>query len=80
MKLMTVAAFMRSYDRDMLELQDDPAWYIVQCEAELQRLFPMAQGFDSYGNKVWSLDALRQWSGVTSEEPIWSEEQLLAAI
>jgi hypothetical protein len=72
---MTVVAFLQSYDRDVLDLQDDPASYIAEVEAELERGYPLAHAFDNKGNKVWPVSTLREHLSIVGE-PQW--EQSLA--
>jgi hypothetical protein len=66
-QLMTALAFMQSYDRDVLDLQDDLISYIEEVEAELERTYPMAHAFDNRGNKVWSVRTLREHLSVTGD-------------
>jgi len=73
--LMTVKAFMQSYDRDILDLQDDPSSYIEVIEGELEACYPMAHAFDNKGNKVWSIGVLREHLSIMGE-PLWENEQL----
>ena len=69
--LMTVEAFVKSYDRDVLDLQDDPTSYIQELETELAAdNYPLA--FDIHGNKVWCVARLRAHLQITGE-PQWSE-------
>lgn len=70
-QLMTALAFMQSYDRDILDLQDDPDEYIKELEADLERACPMGFSFDQKGNKVWLISLIKQVTGVITEEPLW---------
>lgn len=78
-QLMTARAFMLSYDRDVLDLQDDPARYISEVEAEVERRYPKATGFDAKGNKVWPVAVLKEAMDIRSEGPLWPEEPSPAA-
>lgn len=69
--LMTALAFMQSYDRDVLDLQDDPDCYIAELEADLENACPMGFSFDHKGNKLWPVGLMRQVTGVTTETPLW---------
>lgn len=69
--LLTALAFMQSYDRDVLDLQDDPASYISELEADLETACPMGFSFDKDGNKLWPVGLMRQVTGVTMEDPLW---------
>lgn len=71
--MMTAQSFMQSYDRDILDLQDDPMSYISELEADMERAFPMSVSFDINGSKVWPLILLKQMTGVTTGEPLWPE-------
>lgn len=70
-QLMTALAFMQSYDRDVLHLQDDPMSYITELEADLENACPMGFSFDHNGNKMWSVGLLKQVTGVNTETPLW---------
>jgi hypothetical protein len=70
-QLMTASAFMQSYDRDILDLQDNPDEYISELEADLETACPMGFSFDQHGNKVWPVGLMRQVTGVIMEEPLW---------
>lgn len=70
-QLMTALAFMQSYDRDILDLQDNPNEYITELEAGLERACPRGFSFDHKGDKVWPVGLLRQVTGVITEEPLW---------
>ena len=74
--LLTVAAFMKSYDRDVLDLQDDPASYIREVEVELEAQHPKSQAFDKQGNKVWPIITMKLHRDIRGG-PLWSEEKLL---
>lgn len=70
-QLMTALAFMRSYDADILHLQDDPMSYIRELEADLENACPMGFSFDHSGNKLWPVGLLKQVTGVNTEQPLW---------
>lgn len=69
-QLMTARAFMQSYDRDVLELQDDPECYIVEVEGELVSTYPYA--YDNQGNKVWPVAVLKAHLQIQGN-PQWPE-------
>jgi hypothetical protein len=75
-QLMSVHAFMQSYDRDVLDLQDDPASYILEVEAELERGYPLAHALDTEGNKVWPVSVLREHLSIEGE-PLWEPSPTL---
>lgn len=70
-QLMTALAFMQSYDRDVLDLQDDPTSYIADLEVELSGKYPGGSAFDRGGNLVWPLGILKEHTGVIEGQPIW---------
>lgn len=69
---MTVSAFVRSYDRDCLDLQDDPKEYTYHLETELRDQYPDFVFFDQSGNRVWPVTLLKGHFGITGE-PQWLE-------
>lgn len=71
-RLMTTAAFMWSYDRDVLDLQDDPVSYINEVEAELEVKYLNAMGFDKEGNKVWPIHVMKLYRDIKGG-PLWPE-------
>ena len=67
---MTVLAFCRSYDRDCLDLQDDPVEYTIHLETELREQYPDFVFFDQSGNRIWPVALLKGLFGITGE-PLW---------
>ena len=70
--MLTVATFVRSYDRDCLDLQDDPKEYIYHLETELQDQYPDFVFFDTNSARVWPLALLKGHFGITGEA-LWPE-------
>jgi len=77
-QLMTASMFMQSYDRDVLDLQDDPSSYIAELEGDLEKVAPEAKSYDCNGNKQWPVWLLKQITGVNTEEPLWETLELTA--
>lgn len=71
-QLMTVAAFVQSYDRDVLALQDDPASYINEVEAELARHHGASMALDYDGNPVWPVGVMKAHLEIVGE-PQWPD-------
>ena len=74
-RLLTVASFLGTHDRDVLELQDNPTSYINEVEAELEVCYPMGFAFDRNGNKVWPVSLLREHHAIDGEEQ-WPEPNI----
>lgn len=70
--MLTVPVFVRSYDRDCLDLQDDPIEYITHLETEISGQYPDFVFYDSNGNRVWPVTLLKGHFGITGE-PLWPE-------
>jgi len=77
-QLMTASMFMQSYDRDVLDLQDDPMSYIAELEGDLERAFCGGKTIDANGNKQWPVWLLKQITGVSTEVPLWETLELTA--
>lgn len=69
---MTMIAFCLAYDRDCLDLQDDPTEYTFHLETELREQYPDFVFFDQSGNRVWPIALLKGHFGITGE-PLWPE-------
>lgn len=74
--LMTVAAFVSSYDRDILDLQEHPVSYISEIEAQLVLKYRQCMGFNSVGTSVWPVQVLKAHLDIHGE-PQWPEENLV---
>ena len=70
-QLMTALAFMQSYDRDVLEFQNDPQCYIQELEWELTLL--LAPAYDTDGNKVWPIWLMKAHLDIQGN-PQWPEQ------
>ena len=68
----TVENFIKSHDRDILELQECPIAYTNEIEAELLRGYPEALAFDKNGNRVWPRSVLMAHLQI-GECVTWSE-------
>lgn len=77
-QMLTLVAFMRSYDRDVLDLQDDPTLCISDLEVELELCYPNCSTPDTNGTKVWPIGVLKAHLQITGE-PLWPEPLALAA-
>lgn len=75
-QLMTVSAFIQSYDRDVLALQDDPQSYINEVQSELVDNHIHACAFDINGNLVWPVELMKAHLQVQGE-PQWPEPKPL---
>jgi hypothetical protein len=75
-QLMTALSFMQSYDRDVLDLQDDPASFIGGLEAELERCYPLTFILDRNGNRVWPVGILKSHTSIEGE-PLWEPSPTL---
>ena len=71
-ELMSVAVFLRSHDRDVLDLQECPASYIAETEAQLAQRYGASMGRDLDGNLVWPIGVMRQHLDIEGE-PQWLE-------
>lgn len=69
-KLMTVAVFLSSYDRDVLELHDNPATYINEVEVQLSQRHGDSMALDYEGKPVWPIGVMKAHLNIVGE-PQW---------
>ena len=71
-ELLTVGAFINSYDRDVMHLHDNPEDYINAVEAELSATYPHSYGYNKEGTKVWAISLMKAHLHIQGD-PQWSE-------
>lgn len=71
-ELLTVGAFINSYDRDVMYLHDNPEDYINEVEAELLAIYPRSYGYNNEGTKVWPISLMKAHLH-TQGDPQWPE-------
>lgn len=74
-ELMTVALFLQSYDRDVLDLHDNPASYINEVETQLAQKHSASMGKDLEGNLVWPVGVMKAHLDIQGE-PQWPRVSL----